>query len=113
MGEFCQNSAVTLAFVSEYNGLGLFFGPGKDWTGMDNCLMVFASITTANGVRQVLLRHGIQCYVVQTPRALPVSGCSYSVKCKTDDLERAWALVQQLDVYTKGTFLERDHTKLK
>ena len=80
---------------------------------MDNCLMVFASITTANGVRQILMRHGIGCYVVQTPRALPVSGCSYSVKCKIGDLPQAWALVQQLDVYTKGAFSESDHTKLK
>lgn len=79
---------------------------------MDNCLIVFASITTANGVRQMLQRSGIVCYVVQTPRSLPVSGCSYSVKCCLADLPKAWALVQQMDVYTKGAFSERDNTKL-
>ncbi len=80
---------------------------------MDNCLIVFASITTANGVRQMLARSGMTCYVVQTPRLLPVSGCSYSVKVKAADLDKAWALVQTMGVYTKGAFSESSYTKLK
>lgn len=81
---------------------------------MNNVLIVFASATTANRVKSVLRKKfGIDSALVQTPKALNVSGCSYCLRIKREHADAAWRLITESGLSSKGIFDSKDYSKLK
>lgn len=80
---------------------------------MDNVLIVFLSMTTANRIKSELeKRYGIKSKVMQTPKTIPVKSCSYCIKLSSADLNKAWNMIKGMDIYTKGVYRESDNSKL-
>ena len=70
-------------------------------------------MTTANKIKSELEKKlGIKSKVMQTPKSIPVKSCSYCIKLDYNDLQKAWNLVQSMDVYTKGVYREIDNSKV-
>lgn len=85
----------------------------KEEHKLNNVLIVFASITTANKIKNELeKRFSIVSKVVQTPKAVPVKSCSYCIKLHEEDLYKAWNMIKMSGVYTKGVYRESDYSKL-
>ncbi|MBQ4629397.1 MAG: DUF3343 domain-containing protein [Clostridia bacterium] len=81
---------------------------------MDFCLVVFASATTVNRVKSVLLKKfQINSEIVQTPKAIPAKGCSYSLKIKTEYADVVWNLIKENGLSSKGIFRESNFEKIK
>ena len=80
---------------------------------MENVLIVFLSLTTANRIKSELeRRYGIKSKVMQTPKTIPVKSCSYCIRLAAGDLQKAWNMIKNLDVYTKGVYRESDNSKM-
>ena len=80
---------------------------------MENVLIVFSSMTTANRIKSELeKRYGIRSKVLQTPKNIPLKSCSYCLRIAAGDLQKAWNMVKGMDVYTKGVYKESDYSKL-
>lgn len=85
----------------------------KEEHKLNNVLIVFASITTANKIKSELeKRYSIVSKVVQTPKAVPVKSCSYCIKLSEENLYKAWSMIKMSGVYTKGVYRESDYSKL-
>ena len=80
---------------------------------LDNVLVVFASLTTANRIKSMPeKRYSIPSTVIQTPKAIPVKSCSYCLRIKQQYLHTSWNMIKNADVYTKGVFKESDYSKI-
>ena len=80
---------------------------------MNYVLIVFASITTANKIKNMLEKKlKIKSKVMQTPKSVPIKSCSYCLRVSEEDLPSVWRLVKSADVYTKGVFRESDYSKI-
>lgn len=80
---------------------------------MENVLIVFLSMTTANRIKSELeRRYGIKSKVMQTPKTIPVKSCSYCIRLAAGDLQKTWNMIKNLDVYTKGVYRESDNSKM-
>lgn len=80
---------------------------------MEYVLIVFSSLTTANKIKSELeKKYSIKSRVIQTPKNIPVKSCSYCVRISQGDMSKAWNVVKNLDVYTKGVFSEKDYKKI-
>ena len=80
---------------------------------MENVLIVFLSMTTANRIKSELeRRYGIKSKVMQTPKTIPVKNCSYCIRLAAGDLQKALNMIKNLDVYTKGVYRESDNSKM-
>lgn len=73
---------------------------------IDRLLIVFSSATTATRVKNELTRNKISAKVVQTPKSLSKSGCSYSVKAPESALFAAENAAAALGVKIKNIFRE-------
>ena len=73
---------------------------------IDRLLVVFSSATTATRVKNELARNKISAKVVQTPKSLSKSGCSYSVKVPESALLAAENASAALGVKIKNVFRE-------
>ncbi len=72
---------------------------------MEKVLIVFSSSTSAGRIKQILERkYAIHSKIVQTPAALALSGCSYSLEMNEKYLHTAWNLVKSTDLSSKGVF---------
>ena len=80
---------------------------------MNNILIVFASLTTANKVKSELeKRFGISSKVMQTPGAIKLKSCSYCLRISDDNLNTALGFIKENDVRTKGAYRESDYSKI-
>ena len=81
---------------------------------MDFCLVVFASATTVNRVKSVLLKkYNIQSYIIQTPKEIPAKGCSYSLRIGSEYVDTVRDLIKSNGLSSKGIFRESDYKKIK
>ena len=71
---------------------------------MNQILVVFASATTASRAKRRLTQAGYQAKVIQTPKALTIYGCSYSVLTNENCLSAIKGIARDLDVRIKGVF---------
>ncbi|MBR5586602.1 MAG: DUF3343 domain-containing protein [Clostridia bacterium] len=76
---------------------------------IDRFLIVFSSATTATRVKNELTKNKISAKVVQTPKALSKSGCSYSVKAPESALFAAESAATALGVKIKNIYREKDN----
>ena len=67
-------------------------------------LITFSSATTATRVKKELVQKGFSAKVIQTPKTLSKSGCSYSVKTVPDALSAAEEATHRLGVKIKNVF---------
>ena len=80
---------------------------------MNKVLIVFASVTTANKMKNDLeKKHSIKSVVMQTPGELGLKSCSYCLKINESDLYVAWNMIKDSNVYTKGVYREGDYSKI-
>ncbi len=76
---------------------------------MNNCLIVFASATTANRVANILnKKFGIKARLLQTPASVPAPGCSYCLRIDCDHADKARRLIKENGLSSKGVFREND-----
>lgn len=81
---------------------------------MNYVLIVFASATTANRVKSVLRKNfGVDSSLIQTPKALNVSGCSYCLKLKKEHMNTVWNIITENGLSSKGIFRDKDYAKLR
>ena len=67
-------------------------------------LIIFSSATTATRVKNELSKNKFPAKVVQTPKNLTKSGCSYSVKTTPEALPAAEKAAEDLGVKIKNIF---------
>lgn len=67
-------------------------------------LITFSSATTATRVKNELVRKKFSAQVVQTPKSLSKSGCSYSVKTSEQALAVAEETAGNLGVKIKNVY---------
>lgn len=80
---------------------------------MDYILIVFASQTSAAKIKSLLEhRFNIHSKLVQTPRAIPVNGCSHSIKLKADDFEKVRSYILSANVRIRGIYKDVDYSKI-
>ena len=80
---------------------------------MNKILIVFLSATSANKVKSVLeRRYAIPSKIMQTPSAIGVTGCSYSLMINEKYLHVAWELVKSMDLTSKGVYRMDTHQKI-
>ncbi len=81
---------------------------------MNKVLIVFASSTSANRVKSVLSKkYGIKSTLMQSPKALNLSGCSYCLELKREDMDTAWKLISSNGLSSKGIYDIRDYKRIK
>lgn len=81
---------------------------------MREILVVFASLTSANRVKAYLYKnYSLNAYVMQTPKKLEISGCSYCIKINENHLDYIINAVKQLSVSSKGVYRSDDYSKIK
>ncbi len=81
---------------------------------MNNVLIVFASSTSASRVKSILSKkYGIGATLSQTPKALNLSGCSYCLQIRREDLGVAWKLINSSGLSSKGVYDSKDYRKIK
>lgn len=80
---------------------------------MNNVLIVFASLTTANKVKSELERRfRIYSRVLQTPGGIRLKSCSYCIRISEDNLKTALGFIKENGVQTKGAYRESDYSKI-
>lgn len=80
---------------------------------MNHVLIVFGSLTTANKINKELERKlRISSRVMQTPKNIPLKSCSYCLRINSENLNKVWDFIKELDVYTKGVYSEGDYSKI-
>ena len=81
---------------------------------MNKVLIVFASSTSANQVKRVLSKkYGIKSTLIQAPKALNLSGCSYCLELNREDMETAWQLISANGLSSKGIYDIREYRRIK
>ncbi len=91
----------------------LCYIPKTEVDFVDNILIVFASLTTANRIKSLLEKnHSVPSQVIQTPKAIPLKSCSYCLRIKEQYLYQSWNIIKNMDVYTKGVYRESDYSKI-
>ncbi len=79
---------------------------------MEQIIVVFSSITSATGVKNHLLRkYNIQSKLRQTPKSLPVSGCSYCLAMDAEALDTVKKIARENNLTIRGIFRE-DGTRI-
>ncbi len=74
---------------------------------MERIIVVFASITSATGVRKQLLnKYNIQSRIVQTPKTLSLNGCSYCLVTVSSALEKVRSIANESGVSIRGVYKE-------
>lgn len=74
---------------------------------MERVIIVFSSITSANGVKNHLYKkYGIQTRIIQTPKNLSLTGCSYCLVANLSSLEKIKELIKENGISIKGIFTE-------
>ena len=74
---------------------------------MERVIIVFSSITSANVVKNHLYKkHGIQTRMIQTPKNLSITGCSYCLVAGESSLETIRKLIKENGISIKGIFTE-------
>ena len=80
---------------------------------MEYVLIVFSSLTTAKRVSSIAeTKYGIKSKVLQTPKELGLTSCSYCIRVLEKDYKKIWEIIKSYNVYSKGIFKEKDYTKL-
>ena len=81
---------------------------------MNKILIVFASSTSANKVKSVLSKkYGIHSDLMQSPKVLNLSGCSYCLLLNREDMDTAWKLISSNGLSSKGIYDSKDYKKIK
>lgn len=57
--------------------------------------ITFRSVTPAQRGQRILQQAGIACALLRTPRWMEERGCGYCLRLRTEDTERAVALLRQ------------------
>lgn len=73
-------------------------------------LVILSSATAAERVRRLIARWRISGEIVQTPKSISESGCSYALKIKSKDLPFVKKAATQLRLGIKGIY-EEESTK--
>ena len=71
---------------------------------INGLLITFSSATTATRIKNELTKSKFSAKVVQTPKSLTKSGCSYSVKTTENALTAAEKAADKLGVKIKNIF---------
>ena len=80
---------------------------------MNNILIVFASQTSAEKIKSMLEhKFNIRSKLIQTPIAIPVNGCSYSIRLKSEDFEKARSDILNANVRIRGIYKDIDYSKI-
>ena len=81
---------------------------------MNDVLIVFSSVTTANRVRNVIKKNmNINSEIVQTPAALALKSCGFSIVFDEKNLEKVWNFVLKSGLSTGGAFRISDLSRIK
>ena len=81
---------------------------------MNNVLIVFSSATTANRVKNAIKKSmNINSQIVQTPAALRLKSCGFSLIVNGSDSEKVWDFVQKSGLSTAGVFRISDLSRIK
>lgn len=73
---------------------------------MGNIIILLSSSTAAVRLKEELERNGFSARVIQTPSALAVGGCNYSVRTKGTALALAEQLVKNRGFRSRGIYLD-------
>ncbi len=73
---------------------------------MGNIIILLSSSTSAVRLKESLEREGFSSRVIQTPSALAMGGCNYSVRTNAGALELAEKLVKQEGYTSRGIYLD-------
>jgi len=79
---------------------------------MESVIVVFSSITSATGVKKYLLsNYNVQSKLIQTPKNLSLTGCSYCLVVSATSLTTVKKIAKENGVSIKGVFKE-DGTRI-
>ena len=74
---------------------------------MGNVLMVFSSSTTASRLKKLAFRNGINgLSIIQTPKVISKDGCTYSIKCDSEQLSFLKKLAEEYGIKYNNVFRE-------
>lgn len=73
---------------------------------MDYGIIVYNSITTANRAKKLSENRVGHLNVIQAPVNIGVKGCSYSIRCRFEDVETIRAISEKFGLRIKAVFRE-------
>lgn len=76
---------------------------------MKYCLITFRSITPAQRGESVLHKVGIDCAVMRTPKWMEEQGCGYSLRVKSQDIQRSIMILKNNNISFKKVYWQRDN----
>lgn len=80
---------------------------------MNEILVVLSSLTSANRLKKYLSKMGVTVYIIQTPKAMQLSGCGYSLRANYNDIDMIFDAIDDLKVSTRGAFWASDYKKIR
>lgn len=80
---------------------------------MNGCYITFRSVTHAQRGEAVLMKAGIGCRVLRTPKWMEDQGCGYCVTLKRRDLEGAVAILRKNGVPFRKTYRKNEEGELE
>ena len=74
---------------------------------MKQVIVVFSSVTSAMGIKNYIYnKYGVQTKLIQTPKKLSFSGCSYCLVVPETELEKGKKAAKDNNVSIRGVFNE-------
>ena len=72
---------------------------------MEQVLVVFSSVSSANGIKKHLLKkYNIQTKIKQTPANISLNGCSYGLLVNVSDVETVKKAAKENKITIRGVF---------
>ena len=79
---------------------------------MEQVLVVFSSVSSANGIKKHLLKkYNIQAKIRQTPANISVNGCSYGLLVNVSEVETVKKVAKENNLTIRGVF-RQDGTRI-